>query len=353
MKISILIGALCAMTLHQPTFAQDAPDNLEKMDPKTEFFPLRVTARIVDESGQPIEGADIELGIANAGYRDEFKKFLGKSGADGTFSAESPAHAAYVRFVVTKKGYYTSRMNYEKFERMPEKLRILKRFEPWDPTVDIVLKKIDKPIPMFVRLGNYGIKEIPVLNEKVPFDLMAWDWLPPRGKGKLGDLVFQFELREESEKDYSVSMTMDFANEHDGLIPITELRGVESLLQNPRMAPETGYEIKTFRASRARKDDRITFVPDNPPMGYFIRIRTQVDSEGRIVSACYGKMVRTDLRAMSAPAIAVFPPYASHKTSSFKFASCYLNSTPNDRNLEYDQIHNLAPEVEPGFQWPP
>lgn len=125
MKTSIILWVVCALSFQWSADGQEVPDNLEKMEPGTEFFPLRVTARIVDESGQPIEGADIDLGIANAKYRDQLNNFLGKSAADGTFSAESEAFAAYVEFVVNKKGYYTSRMEYEKFERRPEQLRIL------------------------------------------------------------------------------------------------------------------------------------------------------------------------------------------------------------------------------------
>jgi hypothetical protein len=31
----------------------------------------------------------------------------------------------------------------------------------------------------------------------------------------------------------------------------------------------------------------------------------------------------------------------------------YLNLTPNDRNLEYDQKSNLAPEADKDLRWPP
>jgi hypothetical protein len=37
---------------------------------------------------------------------------------------------------------------------------------------------------------------------------------------------------------------------------------------------------------------------------------------------------------------------------SFTFSS-YLNPTPNDRNLEYDQQNNLAPEADKGATYPP
>jgi len=36
----------------------------------------------------------------------------------------------------------------------------------------------------------------------------------------------------------------------------------------------------------------------------------------------------------------------------FRF-NMYLNPTPNDRNLEYDQRTNLAPEADRGLTWPP
>jgi hypothetical protein len=43
---------------------QEIPDNPD-VDPRIEFFPLRLTARFIDESGQPIEKATVDAGIGN------------------------------------------------------------------------------------------------------------------------------------------------------------------------------------------------------------------------------------------------------------------------------------------------
>jgi hypothetical protein len=46
--------------LSLPLAGQEVPDN-PKVDPRIEFFPLRITARIVDERGQPIEGSNVDI----------------------------------------------------------------------------------------------------------------------------------------------------------------------------------------------------------------------------------------------------------------------------------------------------
>ncbi len=329
---------------------QEIPDN-PNVDPRIEFFPLRVTARIVDESGQPIEGATVDAGIGNLRYKDQLNNFVGKSDAAGKFSAESLAVAAYVQFVVSKDGYYLSRRLFEGMENDPDKVRKVGRFEPWDPKVDIMLKKIGKPIPMLVRLDDPV--DLPDVGSAFPFDLMAWDWLPPHGKGKVADLLVQVNDRKEGDEVQSSSMKLRFGNEHDGMIPIMELHGVESVLKSPRTAPEDGYDMREFLIAH-QKDQILTYEElEKLPKGYFLRIRTQVNAAGEVVSANYGKIVRADLRRGALPAIRYNGPGGWRVKAVFRLDSCYINPTPNDRNLEYDQRHNLAPEVEPGFQWAP
>ncbi len=116
---------------------QEIPDN-PNVDPRIEFFPLRVTARIVDESGQPIEGATVDAGIGNLRYKDQLNNFVGKSDSAGKFSAESLAVAAYVQSVVSKDGYYLSRRLFEGMENDHDKVRKVGRFEPWDSALQFV-----------------------------------------------------------------------------------------------------------------------------------------------------------------------------------------------------------------------
>ena len=61
------------------------------------------------------------------------------------------------------------------------------------------------------------------------------------------------------------------------------------------------------------------------------RIRTELDDEGNIKNAHYGK-IYGDFRLCE----------SREKVVDIDFLY-YLNPTPNDRNLEWDRKHNLCP----------
>jgi hypothetical protein len=183
---------------------------------------------------------------------------------------------------------------------------------------------------------------------------MSWDWLPPHGKGKVADLLIQVDERKEGDEVLSSSFELRFANEHDGMIPIMELHGMESVLKSPRTAPETGYDMREFRREN-QKGDIFTYEDlEKLPKGYFFRIRTQVNAAGEIVSAYYGKIIRMDLRRGGLPSIDYNRSGGWRGKAAFMFNSCYINPTPDDRNLEYDQESNLvSDDYVKGATFPP
>lgn len=94
------------------------------------------------------------------------------------------------------------------------------------------------------------------------------------------------------------------------------------------------------------------------PLGYIFRIRTIKDkTDSNVISALYGKIVG---RHGTSDNINPFEFNTLNRNEkrelvldpSFTF-SYYLNPTPNDRNLEYDQENNLAPEADKGLTYPP
>jgi hypothetical protein len=89
---------------------------------------------------------------------------------------------------------------------------------------------------------------------------------------------------------------------------------------------------KEFHYAAERTDDRII---QDSKLGereiIVFRVRTEMDQQGRIVNAQYGK---------------IYGPFkfaqGPKKLVDFTY---YFNPTPNDRNLEFDGEHNLsAPE---------
>jgi hypothetical protein len=86
------------VTLSVIVCGQEVPDIQGKAHPSIEFFPLRVTVRIVDDDGQPVEGASVDIGVPNfARYKDGLNNFVGRAKADGIFTAESKASGSRLR----------------------------------------------------------------------------------------------------------------------------------------------------------------------------------------------------------------------------------------------------------------
>ena len=65
--------------------------------------------------------------------------------------------------------------------------QVANKWQPWNPTVDIVLKQVIKPISMYAKRIN---KQPPANAKPVGYDLMVGDWVAPHGKGENTDISF-------------------------------------------------------------------------------------------------------------------------------------------------------------------
>lgn len=352
------IKQLCAILAFSAIgLAQEAPD--QSLNNGTPIFTAKATIKIVAEDGLPIEGAKVHVAVWNhSQYKDRNNDFLGQSDNEGLFVVESKCQGN-LEITVTKNGDYRSNYHHQPcdWSTMPKDGD---KLQPWNPIVPIMLKKIGKPIPMIVRLGLSNSERIyraPRLGEEVGFDMIKADWVQTNGKGEIADLLIRFDSEFPSPESYKTDATIRFSNPDDGLLPITELIGKESELKYPRVAPENGYEVKSLNVKSPIYEAR-SEAKEKQPLGYLFRIRTVRDkATNKITSAQYGKIVgRPNAQENSNP----FEFNTVNRNEkrelvlkpSFTFSS-YLNPTPNDRNLEYDQQNNLAPEADKGVTLAP
>lgn len=341
------------------TLIVDAQENSDLPPTKGDYLFIKITPKVTGENGEPIKDAEMHVAIGVPfEYKDGYNDFRGNSDEQGLFAVESKIQSQ-VKIEAKKSGYYPSRMLY-----VPQNSQHLKsgeRIQPWNPTIPIILKKIGKPIPMIVRLGLNGgssyIYRAPKLGEEIGFDVIKADWVRPHGKGEIADLLIRFDSEFLSPENYKTDATIRFPNPDDGLIPITELMGEESELKYPRIAPEDGYEVKLLNVRSPIHEAR-SEAKENQPLGYLFRIRTIKDKATyKVTSALYGKIVG---RHGTSDNINPFEFNTLNRNEkrelvlepSFTF-SYYLNPTPNDRNLEYDQQNNLAPEADKGVTLAP
>lgn len=280
----------------------------------------KITVKVIDEAGKPIEGAQVGIGFEQY-IEGEYKGIPvgGKSNAEGKFSGE--AHGTQVvSYGADKDGYYKSYGEY----RFKEKK--MGRWEPWNPEVTVVLRKIKNPIPMYARDTKASSLEVPVSEKEIGFDLVEYDWVAPYGKGAHADFLFKLNKAFSNDLEFDSTLTITFVNKFDGIQLIKEDRAFGSQLKLPRFAPETGYANKLVCIIK-RSIGKALESNSQKENNYFFRVRTE-EKDGKLIRAMYGK-IQGDIE---------FDPRGS-KTARI-FFKYYLNPDYTT-NLEFDPNQNL------------
>ncbi len=116
----------------------------------------KLTLLVVDEQGNPIEGA--KTGIAFEVLGGNNRKIINRNTLkDGLFAAANKSTGS-TAFNVEKDGYYASRGGYHFDSNSNGK------WLPWNPEVKVILRKIINPVPMYARSTQMSKMDIPVTN---------------------------------------------------------------------------------------------------------------------------------------------------------------------------------------------
>ena len=177
-------------------------------------YGANITLLVFDESGTPVEDAKVKVGFELA---DNTQAFVGLTDMSGQFEASSETNG-HVNYVVEKYGYYKSIGAYEFYEKSGTS------WIPSDAVVEVVLRKIEAPIPMYARNTGATKLEIPMLNQDLGFDLIEYDWVSPYGKGKKADFIFTLYRKYKNRSDYEATLKLKFSNRFDGIQSIYENR---------------------------------------------------------------------------------------------------------------------------------
>lgn len=292
----------------------------------------KITVRVIDESGNPVEGAIVGIGFTvpvKTGWGSKMRGKKGQSDSNGLFSAEGETEPYDVGFSAKKEGYYRSGGAYKRFTEVTGFIG-MRKWQPWNPTVELVLKKIKNPIPLYAYKLS-GI-EMPGLDKFYGFDLVARDWVIPYGQGTKSDFLFKMEVHQvKSMFEYDATLTLRFSNPGDGLYSIFDEPNKGSVLRLPHHAPLNGYQPELV--IRRKRDTKKIYTPkQRKDQNYFFRVRTEMDEQGNITSALYGKIHgRIGFGGVG---------NKDTKTAKIGF-NYYLNPKPNDTNLEFDPKKNL------------
>jgi len=310
----------------------------------------RVTVRVTDfETGEPLPGAEVKVLFPTTlkrgygwGFRSAFAK-TARTGGRGRCSLAALASGSAVSVEARAEGHYKSgrKFAWRDMAMGTPPIRL-----PWNPTLELRLDRKGTPVPMFAK--HLYECHVPGLGRACGYDLEAGDWVVPDGKGRTTDILFTIRREEvKGEKVYggwpephpyegvAFQMDVEFPGEGNGLVSVRP--SGDAPRHFLRTAPESGYEPRMTRKGyyHCPADDEAEergWLP-NPDIDYYLRVRTELDEEGNVVSAQYGKVYMDfDVR-----------PYANDG-GVFGDFTYYLNPVPNDRNVEFGE--NLFKDLD-------
>jgi hypothetical protein len=291
---------------------------------------FRLTLHVVDDAGQPVKDAKARIGAdrrPKAGESDGKGNFTeGLTDGKGLFSGELEAwDASQAGYRVEKQDHYGVWLPY--YAKSP----VRGKWQPWNPIIEVVLKRIKNPVPMYAKLVH---GEVPAKGVDVGYDLVVGDWIAPYGRGRIADIVFHGEGVLKDNRNYRGKLTVTFPGQGNGLIQLEVPQPQSSPLRMPYEAPADGYESeRVWRAVRKYNPQTMEneeYVNDSSKTGnFFIRVRAELDAEGKIMKALYGKI--------HAPF--EFGPRGKNAMPAIYFVY-YLNPD-GTRNIEYDPKRNL------------
>ena len=308
------------------------------------FPTAKITIKVVDETGSPIANADAGINFETPkplgqGAGININRKSGKTDFDGLFTAEGET-TPQVSLGASHKEFYPSSSKFKQFTGVSGFLAF-RRHKPWNPTVELVLKKVLNPIPMYAVQMSGGrpgeFPEIPVVGRFVGYDLAANDWVAPYGLGTHRDFLFRLDIeRAVSINDHDVTLTLRFSRPGDGLLEYTpDISKGKSILRFPHHAPVNGYKDELVQHYERTPGVSVTGSSGYPEFetNYFFRVRTKLDNDGNVIGGLYGK---------------IHGPINAHNytlrikdSNPFLSFNYYLNPNDNDTNIEYDPTKNL------------
>jgi hypothetical protein len=284
---------------------------------------VKATLLVVDEYGVPLEGADAGLGFSSPKKEGWGSKSSGTRGLtdEGGLFTNSGSTDRILRYGAKLSGYYPSRYKFRSFIGVSGILGF-RKWQPWNPTLKVVLRKIKKPIPMYAHRTT--LITIPKNNEIIGYDLVKHDWVSPYGKGITKDFLFKLEYLTGEKDSNDRYFTMGFSNEADGIQSFESKESKESngsSFRSAYHAPISGYRnaIKQSRVWKKGLPDSTYDTGDGT--NYYFRVRCDGDKPE---SCLYGKI------------------YGNIEFGNQEVRFTYfLNPSIDDTNVEFDPKQNL------------
>jgi hypothetical protein len=251
----------------------------------------KVTIKVKAENGDPIVNGRVTV-YFHIENNTVTRHKRGLTDSEGFFTVSGKTGPNWVA-TVKKEGYYESGKGYP-FSKKQNYL-FYKRWLPWNPTIEIVLREKRNPVKMYAK--GTGYIKVPVQNQPVGYDLVEGDWVEPYGKGKIKDFIINFNSEDRGIDDWRAEYTLSFSNKGDGMQVYEPDPMIQSEFKLPYEAPVEGYLIKKlnkyaryFNEFDPKKDAMNTNIKRKRT--YIFRVRTETSENGNVTGGMYGLMSR-------------------------------------------------------------
>ncbi len=280
----------------------------------------KMNFRVVDTDGSVVRNA--KVGVSYTAW-DKWE-IEGLTGANGLLCAEGKSHGE-VAYGVEKDGYYKT---FNAMNFVPQNATVKGgKWQPWDQTMTVVLKKIKKPVPMYVAdLEGRGL-EIPACDVPLGLDLEKVDWVAPYGKGLHGDIIVTFSEHFNNTLNGRMSITLVFGT---NLLDGVQSAKVDtfSVLPSVYEAPTNDYKRSLYFEEERTRSKILSAIEPKEDEYFIFRVRSETDEHGNLLKAHYGKL---------------YGPihYGKMGNNTNLEMKSYFNPEEGSRNLECDTTKNL------------
>lgn len=272
--------------------------------------------QIVDQDGMPVADARIWGGLQTGdGYKD-FIPIRGSTDTNGEYIVQGKC-TNRITCQITKEGYYASEFvlpNYAYRHTFKDG-----KWIPYGSQHTVVLKKIINPQPMSFHDERTTFK-VPVYDEWIGFDCEKYDFVSPYGQGVKNDMLLRFALNNPTVDDYHMTMEVSFTNNlYAGAYEMerTKTSEFESVYHAETNMIYRQSFVYGFNQTPGKTPEYTTQLKSDKYLVF--RTRTKVDSEGKLISAFYGK---------------IYGDWNFVGPGGMSMAQFVFNPRPNDTNLE-------------------
>lgn len=242
----------------------------------------RVTLRITDSAAMPVEDAKTSVAFWAS---DSLPDVISRDGTTDTngYYVATGITMDRMGYLIEKDGYYSTHGELS-FYRPGEDCVDNGRWQPWNHTNTIVLKKRRNPVSMIA--SSFDIP-FPIRDKAVGLDMEVGDWVKPYGEGSVSDIMFSYSSHLSDDiLVFSNRLGISFQGQGNGYIRKAKDSWSEYVFVYD--APLMGYiqeMVLSVDRTRFKILKRNLFGPEE----YLIfRIRSVLDEKGEIVSARYG-----------------------------------------------------------------